>query len=71
MVTGFRVSANTIRVYALTMLIALALSLVLVPMEHYVNKLRQRIAGKAKKLLLVGTAVTAVDAAVNSTQYPT
>jgi peptidoglycan/LPS O-acetylase OafA/YrhL len=49
LVTGFGVPASTFTLYALTMAAALALSLVLVPMEHHVNALRQRIAGAVKK----------------------
>jgi peptidoglycan/LPS O-acetylase OafA/YrhL len=48
LVTGFGVPANTIKVYVLTIAAALALSLLLVPMEHHVNAVRQRIAGWAK-----------------------
>jgi peptidoglycan/LPS O-acetylase OafA/YrhL len=49
LVTGFGVPANTTRLYALTVAVALALSVVLVPMEHHVNALRQRISRTAKK----------------------
>jgi hypothetical protein len=46
---GFGVPANTITIYVLTVAVALALSFVLVPMEHHINALRQRIAGTATK----------------------
>jgi peptidoglycan/LPS O-acetylase OafA/YrhL len=49
LVTGFGFRGNSVRVYAATMAVALALSLALVPMEHRINSLRQRIAGGAKK----------------------
>jgi peptidoglycan/LPS O-acetylase OafA/YrhL len=54
LVTGFGVPANTLKVYALTVTGALALSLMLVPMERSMNALRQRIARRAKKAPLAG-----------------
>jgi peptidoglycan/LPS O-acetylase OafA/YrhL len=45
---GFGVPAETFTIYVLTVALALALSLLLVPMEHHVNAFRQWIAGTAK-----------------------
>jgi peptidoglycan/LPS O-acetylase OafA/YrhL len=49
LVTGFGVPAHSLRIYAATMAAALALSLLLVPMEHCIDTLRQRIARGVKE----------------------
>ena len=48
LVTGLDLPKDTVAVYLGTLVIALALSVLLVPMEHRVNALRQKIASAAQ-----------------------